>query len=166
MRQRLNRGGWLGAWLADFSYFLLGYSSWWLFAAAALAAWGALRRRLRQTGEAKAGTGRTFWPALAVLLIASTALEWSRLYAFEAHLPGHSGGVLGYAVGGAASAMLGFAGSGVLELALCLIAMPWVFHFSWLRVCENLGSRIAEEYIIDGSRKSAKKSLSSTWSRC
>jgi S-DNA-T family DNA segregation ATPase FtsK/SpoIIIE len=38
--------------------------------------------------------------------------------------------------------MLGFAGSGVLELALCLIAMPWVFHFSWLRVCENLGSRI------------------------
>ena len=138
----LNRGGWLGAWMADLNYFLLGYSSWWLFAAAALAAWGALRRRLRQTPDSIAGSRRSFWPALAVLLIASTALEWSRLYAFEAHLPGNSGGVLGYGVGSAASATLGFAGSGVLELALCLIAMPWVFHFSWLGVCENLGAHI------------------------
>jgi S-DNA-T family DNA segregation ATPase FtsK/SpoIIIE len=45
-------------------------------------------------------------------------------------------------VGSAASATLGFAGSGVVELALCLIAMPWVFHFSWLGVCENLGAYI------------------------
>ena len=138
----LNRGGWLGAWLADFNYFLFGFSSWWLLAAAALAAWGALRRRLRQEHDSAERTGLSFWPALAVLLIASSALEWSRLYAFEAHLPGHSGGVLGYGVGRAASGMLGFAGSGVVELALCMAAMPWVFHFSWLRVCENVGARI------------------------
>jgi len=127
----LNRGGWLGAWLADVNYFLLGYSCWWLFAAAALTAWGALRRRLHKVPDSTAGSRRAFWPALAVLLIASSGLEWSRLYAFEAHLPGNSGGVLGYGVGSAASAALGFAGSGVVELALCLIAMPWVFHFSW-----------------------------------
>ena len=138
----MNRGGWLGAWLADFNYFLFGFSSWWLWAASALAAWGALRRRLRQTTDTEARTGLSFWPALAVLLIASSALEWSRLYAFEAHLPGHSGGVLGYGVGRAALAVLGFAGSGVVELALCMAAMPWVFHFSWLRVCETLGARI------------------------
>ena len=143
----MNLGGWLGAWLADLNYFLFGYSSWWLFAASARAAWSGLRRRLHQTTEVPAGSVRSFWPSLAILLIASSALEWSRLYAWEAHLPGHSGGVLGYEVGRSASAALGFAGSGVLELAVCMAAMPWVFHFSWLRVCESLGARIESAWL-------------------
>ena len=40
-----------------------------------------------------------FWLGLVLLLAASTALEWTRLYRFEAALPGHAGGVLGYVLG-------------------------------------------------------------------
>ncbi len=137
-----NKGGWAGSWLADLNYFLLGYSSWWLVAAAARVVFGHVRQRVRNLAQRPDAPGRGFWPALAVLLIASSALEWSRLYAWEAHLPGHSGGVLGFLLGQPLSATLGFAGSGVLELALCLAAAPWVFGFSWLHVCEALGARV------------------------
>ena len=92
-----NWGGRLGAWLADASYFLLGFSVWWCFAAAMRAWLATLARWMR--GEAvpqpaQAGSRARAWlsgSALAVLLCASTALEWSRLYRFEARLPDHAG---------------------------------------------------------------------------
>ena len=146
----LNRGGWLGAWLADLNLFLFGYSAWWLFAAATRVALGVLFQRLRAPSVQAALPvlpNWQFWISLLVLMLASTALEWSRMFAWEAHLPNHSGGVLGYVVGRPASAALGFAGSGLLELALCLAALPWVFGFSWLRVSEVLGARIESAWL-------------------
>ncbi len=138
----VNKGGWAGSWLADVSYFLFGYSSWWLFAAAARVVFTHVRHRVRNLPHKPNATGGAFWSSLGVLLVASSALEWSRLYAWESHLPGHSGGVLGFLLGQPLSTGLGFAGSGVLELALCLAAVPWIFGFSWLRVCEALGARL------------------------
>jgi S-DNA-T family DNA segregation ATPase FtsK/SpoIIIE len=46
------------------------------------------------------------------------ALEWTRLYRWESALPGHAGGVLGHALGPLSMRWLGFAGSGVLWIAL------------------------------------------------
>src|SRR4051812_12479175 len=42
-----NWGGRLGAWLADASYFLLGFSAWWCFAAALRAWLSTLARAMR-----------------------------------------------------------------------------------------------------------------------
>ena len=94
-----NWGGRLGAWLADGSYFLLGFSAWWCVAAGARAWLATLARWMRGSGPAPSGWGRSrlaFWAGLAILLCASTGLEWSRLYRFEPLLPDHAGGALGY----------------------------------------------------------------------
>ena len=145
-----NWGGRLGAWLADASYFLLGYTAWWCFAAG-VRAWLASLARWMRADEAEAppaGSHRwlhgrvAFWIALAVLLVASSALEWSRLYRFEPRLPGHAGGALGYLVGPAALKWLGFTGSGLLFVAVLVLASAVVFRFSWSHVAERVGAAI------------------------
>jgi DNA segregation ATPase FtsK/SpoIIIE, S-DNA-T family len=143
-----NWGGRLGAWLADASYFLLGFSVWWCFAAGVRAWLAALARWMRGGVEPQdapprlARTRWAFWVALAVLLCASTALEWSRLYRFEVRLPDHAGGALGYLVGPAGVKWLGFTGSGLVFVALAVLGAAVVFRFSWSHVAERLGARI------------------------
>ena len=83
-----------------------------------------------------------FWVGLVVLMCASTALEWSRLYRFEAFLPGHAGGVLGYITGPASVKWLGFTGSGLLAIVLAVLGAALVFRFSWGHVAEIVGGRI------------------------
>jgi S-DNA-T family DNA segregation ATPase FtsK/SpoIIIE len=83
-----------------------------------------------------------FWGGLVVLMCASTALEWSRLYRLEVLLPGHAGGVLGFMVGPASVKWLGFTGSGLLGIVALVLGAPLVFRFSWGHVAELLGARI------------------------
>jgi S-DNA-T family DNA segregation ATPase FtsK/SpoIIIE len=141
-----NWGGRLGAWLADGSYFLLGFSAWWCVVAAARAWLGLLARWMRGgAADPHAPPPRPAWVAwlgLAVLLVASSALEWSRLYRFEALLPDHAGGALGWLVGPAAVKWLGFTGSGLLAVALVVASAALVFRFSWAQLAERIGSRI------------------------
>ena len=141
-----NWGGRLGAYLADASYFLLGFSIWWMLAASlsvwliALAQWlraDALPSKLLSSHRIK------FWLGLILLLAASSGLEWSRLYRFEARLPDHAGGALGYWVGGASVKWLGFAGSGLLLIALGVAAASSVFSFSWGHTAQRLGEWIS-----------------------
>src|SRR6478672_578094 len=140
-----NWGGRLGAWLADGSYFLLGYSSWWCFAVGVRAWLATLARWMRGADAPSSGWTRgrvAFWIALALLLCASSALEWSRLYRFEGHLPDHAGGALGFLVGPAAVQWLGFTGSGLLAVAVMVVCTSIVFRFSWGHVAERIGGRI------------------------
>ena len=54
-----------------------------------------------------------------MLLAASASLEWTRLYQWEAQVAGgNAGGVLGYSLGRLSQSLLGFAGSGVLWIAV------------------------------------------------
>ncbi|MCX8522096.1 MAG: DNA translocase FtsK 4TM domain-containing protein, partial [Rhodoferax sp.] len=148
-----NHAGRLGAWLADMSYFLLGYSVWWCIAVS-LHQWLALlAERLRGDGLSAAGHGESnhspsrflrkrwaFWLGLALLLYASTTLESTRLYRFETTLPDDSGGVLGYLLGAWSTGWLGFTGSGLVAIVLGLVGCSLVFRFSWLQVAERLGA--------------------------
>ena len=136
-----NKAGQFGAWTSDFALFMLGHSVWWLPLVAARAWLTALARSLR--GEPPpAGSKAAFWLGLGLLLAASTALESTRLYRFEALLPGHAGGVLGYTLGPVTVQWLGFAGSGVLWIAALLAGMALALRFSWLRLAEALGERL------------------------
>ncbi|SFB80090.1 DNA translocase FtsK [Polaromonas sp. OV174] len=141
-----NWGGRLGAFVADGSYFLLGFSAWWALAAGARIWLSSLARGLR--GESLApekslqASRIRFWLGLVVLLLVSAALEWSRLYRFEFRLPGHAGGALGYMVGSLGVKWLGFAGSGLVFIALGVVAISCVFNFSWARVALALGAYI------------------------
>ena len=148
-----NRAGRLGALLADASYYLLGYSVWWLVAAgvhvwfAGLAHWlrghDALAPAPQGEGTAMARFAASragFWCGLLLLLSASAALEWTRLYSLEPRLPGHAGGVLGFLVGTLGIKWLGFSGSGLLGIAIGLLGAALVFRFSWSQVAERLGA--------------------------
>jgi DNA segregation ATPase FtsK/SpoIIIE, S-DNA-T family len=150
-----NRGGRLGALLADAGYYMFGFSLWWAFAAAARTWLAGLARWLRQKDDAdpaavppssrlrRALQGRAgFWAGLVLLMAASCVLEWSRLYSFEARLPGHSGGVLGSVLGPVAVQWLGFTGSGLLAIMLGVLGSAMAFRFSWGRLAERIGAAL------------------------
>ena len=150
-----NWAGRLGALIADGSYFLLGFSVWWCFLAGVRAWLSGLARWIRGQqglplvdephGEASSLWWRlwrhpaSFWVCLVLLLVASSVLEWSRLYRLEGLLPGHAGGVLGHAMGPLSLRWLGFTGSALAMLALVLVCLPRVFRFSWGHLAERMG---------------------------
>ncbi len=152
-----NRGGQLGAWLADASYYLFGFSVWWCFAAAVRGWLSALARWLRSDGlpaeEPAPAPSRlarfvasrwSFWIGLVLLMLASSAIEWSRFYSLEPRLPGQAGGVLGYWVGPLAVRWLGVTGSALLAIGVWVLAVALVFRFSWGQVAERIGGWIQD----------------------
>lgn len=157
-----NWGGRIGAWLADASYFLAGYSVWWCLAAglrvwlSSLAGW----MRGSEVAHEQPPRGRfnrsrlAFWFGLVLLLCASVVLEWSRLYRLESHLPGHGGGVLGYLVGPLSVKWMGFTGSALIAIAAGVIGSALVFRFSWSQIAERIGSRL---YSLFESRREKRE---------
>ena len=154
-----NWGGRVGALLADIGYLLFGFSVWWMLLAGLCAWLSALARWLRNqpdrlaTGTAVSTDGPSwwlrwrhsrpaFWVGLLVLLVASAVLEWSRLYGLTTNLPGHVGGLMGNSLGPVVIRWLGFNGSTLLMLTMCLVALPHVFQFSWSQWAERLGSHL------------------------
>ncbi|QXZ10021.1 DNA translocase FtsK 4TM domain-containing protein [Comamonas sp. Y33R10-2] len=146
-----NWMGRVGAWLADACYFGFGISTWWL-GLAALQTWITSLVRWMRGGMNKDGSPLAlmplwrrrflFWGGLAILMVASCALEWTRLYRFENMLPGPAGGVFGYMVGFNSLKWLGFAGSGLIGICLFVLGAAMVFGFSWGSLAEALGSRL------------------------
>ncbi len=137
-----NKVGLLGARAADMAYFLFGYSAWWL-AVVGLRAWlSTLARNLRPEPVPQGRPVWFVWVGLALLLAASAALEWTRLYRWEDLLPGHSGGVLGLVLGPLTMRWLGFTGSGVWWIALLVVGMSLALRFSWVHVADTVGERL------------------------
>ncbi|MBE0474287.1 DNA translocase FtsK [Rhodoferax sp.] len=149
----LNLGGQLGAWIADASYYFLGFSVWWCVAAgvrvwlSALARW--LRGQAQMAREDASTTSKlsarirwhiAFWSGLALLLGGSVMLEWSRFYSLEAQLPGHVGGVLGFWLGPLGVHWLGFVGSALAAIVAGVLGSALVFRFSWGQLAERLGA--------------------------
>jgi S-DNA-T family DNA segregation ATPase FtsK/SpoIIIE len=147
----INSASSLGAWLADVSYFLLGFSVWWCVAAAMRLWLSTLARWLRGRDKLAADEPApppfppwlpkplTFWLGLLLLVAASAVLEWTRFYSLEARLPGHGGGIVGYYLGPLAVQTLGFAGSGLLAIVAGVVGSSLVFGFSWGQLSERLG---------------------------
>jgi S-DNA-T family DNA segregation ATPase FtsK/SpoIIIE len=138
-----NKAGLLGAWVSDLAYFLFGFSAWWLVPVALRAWLSALAHSLRAEPELHPGAlpRAAFWAGLAMLMAASAALEWTRLYRWEALLPGHAGGVLGVTLGPLSMRWLGFAGSGVLWIAALVAGSSLALRFSWAHVADAIGER-------------------------
>ncbi|MCK6433713.1 MAG: DNA translocase FtsK 4TM domain-containing protein [Burkholderiaceae bacterium] len=137
-----NRVGLAGAWLADVLLFAFGYSVWWV-PLVSLRAWlQGLAHSLRGSPGARfPGSRWPFWVGLGLLLAASCALEWSRLYRYDMLLPGgQAGGVLGQMLGSASMRGLGFAGSGVFWIATLVVGVSLSMRFSWVRTAESLGA--------------------------
>lgn len=140
----LNKIGALGARFSDLVFVLFGYSAWWGLVIG-LHAWLSALAKVLRGGELPHGHRAPlpvwmFWLGVGLLLSSSAALEWTRLYQFEPHVAGgNAGGVLGYLLGPVTQRWLGFAGSGVLWIAVLVIGLALAFRFSWLRVAEGIG---------------------------
>ena len=139
-----NWMGRLGAILSDAAYFGFGFSVWWLWAIAIFVWLRSFRRWIAGAGIFIPSLGQrlSFWLGTLLLLGASCALEWSRLYRFEEALPGHAGGVLGSMLGVGGMRWLGFTGSGVVGILCIVVAVGWVFNFSWGSVAQGLGTQL------------------------
>ena len=164
-----NWMGRVGAWLADACYFGFGMSIWWLVLAA-VQTWVTSLVRWMRGGVNKDGSPLAlmplwrrrflFWGGLAILMIASCALEWTRLYRFENLLPGPAGGVFGYMMGFNALKWRGFAGSGLIGICLFVLGAAMVFGFSWGKLAEGLGARLDGMVQFGRERREIAKDVS------
>lgn len=161
-----NAAGRLGAWLADGSYFVLGFSVWWCVAAglrvwlSAAVRWlhGHALLRWPEPGEhtgwkQSLRSAWVFWPGLLLLCSGSATLEWTRFYSFESFLPDHSGGVVGFVLGPWAAHNLGFAGAAVLAIVAGVVGSALVFRFSWTALAEGLGAWLLGKMAVQRERR-------------
>jgi len=136
-----NRGGAIGAWLADLLLYLFGLSAWWWVAGGVVLVVAGYRRVVNTDHS----TDQPFVLGalgFALVLLGSASLEALRLWNMKMALPHAPGGVLGDAIGGFLARALGFNGATLLLLALFAIGCSLFFGVSWLRVMERIGAGV------------------------
>jgi len=152
-----NKGGAVGAWLADLLLYLFGISAWWwVFAGIVLVVTG--YRHL--TLSIDAADRHHPWlavPGFALVLLSSSALEALRLYRLPALLPHAPGGALGEMIGSGFSRSLGFNGGTLLLIALFAIGWSLFTGMSWLRLMERVGAGIERLIASLRQRRDARR---------
>ena len=137
-----NKGGAVGAWLADLLLYLFGVSAWWwVFAGIVLIVTG-YRHLTRSVDAADRHHPWLAVPGFALVLLSSAALEALRLYRIPAVLPHTPGGAIGQVIGSGFSRALGFNGGTLLLIAFLAIGWSLFTGMSWLRLMERIGAGI------------------------
>jgi S-DNA-T family DNA segregation ATPase FtsK/SpoIIIE len=151
-----NKGGAMGAWLADALLYVFGWSAWWWVALAGFAilrlyrrveAWQILNRRSLAVSLV----------GFAVLLASSCALEAMRLHSAVSSLPSVPGGVLGDVLATLAERAFGDTGGTLLLLALAAASFSVFTGLSWIRFAEALGASIEWTYAAARGRIEARR---------
>ena len=135
-----NKGGVVGAWVADLLLYLFGLSAWWWVIAGVVVVVSGYRRLTREAVERHHPLLAI--PGFALVLVASASLEALRLYRLPALLPNAPGGALGDVIGQGLSRALGFNGATLLLIALFGIGWSLLTGMSWLRLMERVGAGI------------------------
>jgi S-DNA-T family DNA segregation ATPase FtsK/SpoIIIE len=161
-----NKGGTLGAYLADILLYLFGFSAWWwviLLLHRVRAGYRRLAGNLRVTGDGRnEPLPRVHWEqgvGFGLLLIGSMGLEALRLYSRGSHLPGNTdgdsgaGGVIGHALATQLANAVGFTGGTLAFLVLVAVGLSLFLSFSWLHIAERVGASI--EGVFRRARDSA-----------
>ena len=136
-----NPAGVLGAYLSDLLFYLFGFSAWWCVLFMLQRVWAGYHRLRADSIFCK----RTLLVSVAgfsALLLASSALEFLRLYTLKVALPLVHGGMLGEVLGKALARGLGFTGATLLLLTLIATGFSLFSGLSWLRFVDWLGERI------------------------
>ncbi|HVR93622.1 MAG TPA: DNA translocase FtsK 4TM domain-containing protein, partial [Casimicrobiaceae bacterium] len=144
-----NKGGVVGAWVADLLLYLFGLSAWWWVIAGVVVVVAGYRRLTHEAFERHHP-----WlaiPGFALVLLASASLEALRLYRLPALLPSAPGGALGDAIGQGLSQALGFNGATLLLIALFGIGLSLLTGMSWLRLMERVGAGV--EHTLASARR-------------
>ncbi len=150
-----NKGGVVGAWLADLLLYLFGLSAWWWVIAGVVVVVSGYRRLTREDIERHHP-----WlavPGFVLVLLASAALEALRLYRLPALLPSAHGGALGDMIGQGLSRALGFNGATLLLIALFGIGWSLLTGMSWLRLMERVGGGIEQMLVRARQRRERQR---------
>jgi DNA segregation ATPase FtsK/SpoIIIE, S-DNA-T family len=153
--------GRFGAWTADALLFGFGVSAGWFVAlstALSVANWRSARRLREQqkTGLSSAGAHEAQQPLLftarrwfgfVLLLCGSSALEAQRVALGDSPLAFMPGGALGSVIGSFGDWALGPIGLTLFAVAMIVLGLSMMFHFSWLDVAERVG-RGAESWLL------------------
>ncbi len=141
-----NKGGVVGAWLADILLYLFGLSAWWwVVAGVVLVVVGYRRMIAQQHPDAGVERFHPAWlavPGFVVVLLASSALEALRLYRLPVTLPQSPGGAIGEFVGNNFAKALGFNGATLLLIALFAAGWSLLSGMSWFKLMEAIGGGI------------------------
>ncbi len=136
-----NKGGMIGARIADMAFGLNGVSAWWWVALMAYAVmrffkrvetWSVFNRR----NVAIVAVG------FLLLLTCSSTLEAMRLHSLQVALPMEPGGVIGNLLAGAVQTAFGFTGGTLLLLALIAGSISVFSGLSWIRLSEKIGTAL------------------------
>jgi len=150
-----NRGGVVGAWLADLLLYVFGASAWWwVFAGVVLVVTG-YRHLTRDNLER-----HHVWlavPGFLMVLLSSAALESLRLYRLPVTLPDGAGGAAGAMIGNALSVAIGFNGATLLLIALFAVGWSMFTGMSWLRLMERVGAAIERIITSTRARREARR---------
>ena len=133
-----NPGGAMGAYLADLMFYLFGFSAWWWVLFMLQRVWAGYHDLRSDSIFSK----RALWVAVAgfaVLVMASSALEATRLYTLKVTLPLAPGGMFGKVLGDALTHAFGFTGATLLLLTLIATGFSLFSGLSWLRFVDSLG---------------------------
>ena len=146
-----NPGGVLGAWLADVLLYIFGFSAWWWVAFLLHRVYMSYHG-LHPDTDTPNGLfdKRALWLALTgyvVLLLASSALEATRMHSLSVQLPLAPGGMLGAVLGNALTHLLGFTGSTLFLLVLIATGFSLFSGLSWLRLIDWLGTQLETFYL-------------------
>src|SRR5450755_4047091 len=150
-----NKGGVVGAWVADLLLYLFGLSAWWWVIAGVIAVVSGYRRLTHESVERHHP-----WlaiPGFALVLLASASLEALRLYRLPTLLPNAPGGALGDVIGQGLSRALGFNGATLLLIALFGIGWSLLTGMSWLRLMERIGGGIESTLAWSRRRREAQR---------
>jgi S-DNA-T family DNA segregation ATPase FtsK/SpoIIIE len=134
-----NKGGLIGARIADIAFGLNGVSAWWWVA---LMAYAVMRffRRVETWSVFNRRNVAIVAVGFLLLLICSSTLEAMRLHSLKVALPLEPGGVIGNLLAGGVQAAFGFTGGTLLLLALIAGAISVFSGLSWIRLSEKIGA--------------------------
>lgn len=165
----------LGAWgalIADVSYFVWGYSVWWLVLWIGTLIYRVIRPLFVSVVLAPHLEDRpsSFFASmqwriavrivgLVLLLMASVSLEWTRWYRLDDYLPDQAGGLLGQLLGVEVQSLLGFNGSAWALLVVILCAASWAFCFSWRQTAESIGLYVMNRWQKHQHRKEVQEDV-------
>ena len=151
-----NRGGVVGAWIADLLLYLLGASAWWFVIGAVVLVIAGFRRVVRPEESDDHPLSFRFI-GFGLVILASAALEGLRVLKIGIALPQGPGGAFGDMIGKAASRAFGFNGATLLFLALLAVGLSLLFGISWLRLMERIGTGL--ESLVTRIRKRREEAI-------
>jgi S-DNA-T family DNA segregation ATPase FtsK/SpoIIIE len=138
-----NMCGLVGAWIADFGYWMFGLSVWWivigLFAILLLCIRGRIKWKSGEPFELRICSALI---GLLVLICSSVGLETIQLAYLSEHLSLGPGGLLGRLMADKSVPYLGIWGATLIFSVVGAVGLSYVFRFSWLDLCEEIGELI------------------------